>query len=311
MLEMDQIYFSSFHKLKFYYLSCFMILGGLFFNTNGFTKEINDQIYNTSTFKKITRENLLIDLQAQKIIMLGEVHDNHFQHLIKANLIEELDSNHSVVSEHIPFQNKVTFTSDLNLSLRNAGFDKEAWSWPVHIELYERLRTLNKTIIGANLSRDLLISPKQKNQDILIKLSKIVSSCKLDEGERKKLKSTLFRSHCNLINEKAVTHMEKAQRLRDAAMAYVAVKNAPSILIAGNSHVRADYGVSQILNVFFSNISKVSVSFIEISENMIQDSEWEPTTEILLTSSTDYVWFTPEIEREDPCESLKYMSETN
>ena len=111
-------------RLKLWYLLCFIVLGGLSLNTNGFTKKINNQIYNTSTFKKITRENLLVDLQAQKIIMLGEVHDNHFQHLIKANLIEELNSNHNVVSEHIPFQNKVTFTSDLILSLMDAGFSK-------------------------------------------------------------------------------------------------------------------------------------------------------------------------------------------
>ena len=41
--------------------------------------------------------------------------------------------------------------------------------------------------------------------------------------------------------------MFKVQRLRDASMAYIASKVAPAIVIAGNGHVRRDYGVPQIL----------------------------------------------------------------
>ena len=100
-----------------------------------------------------------------------------------------------------------------------------------------------------------------------------------------------------------MSFMFKVQRLRDASLAYIANKLTPAVVIAGNGHVRRDYGVPQILKKINPSSDVVSIAFLEI------DKLFETTDSVIKKlfkdADTDYIWLTEAVSREDPCENLR------
>lgn len=94
--------------------------------------------------------------------------------------------------------------------------------------------------------------------------------------------------------------MRLAQRARDASLALTLLDagGAPARLIAGNGHVRRDYGVPLLLAARAPGAKVVSVGFVEVAAGATPDPE-------SLRGRYDYVWFTPAVEREDPCAGLR------
>ena len=104
-----------------------------------------------------------------------------------------------------------------------------------------------------------------------------------------------------------MSFMFKVQRYRDASMAYIASKVAPAIVIAGNGHVRRDYGVPQIIKKMNPNSNVISIAFLEtdklseMTDNLIK--------KFFKDEDTDYIWLTETVSRVDPCEKLRGRGE--
>jgi uncharacterized iron-regulated protein len=92
-----------------------------------------------------------------------------------------------------------------------------------------------------------------------------------------------------------------AQRARDAAMfdtlRMVQKNQEPAILLAGNGHVRLDYGVPSLIRQHLPDASYVSVGFIEEGQDLSDAANEEDLY--------DYLWIVPAISRNDPCEAFK------
>ena len=89
--------------------------------------------------------------------------------------------------------------------------------------------------------------------------------------------------------------MVLAQRARDAAM-WLALREtqaAPAILVAGNGHVRSDYGVAQLIRLQRPDAGVVSVGFAESGDTPPAERPYS------------HLWITPAVERGDPCAGLR------
>ena len=69
--------------------------------------------------------------------------------------------------------------------------------------------------------------------------------------------------------------------------------NRPLVLIAGNGHVRKDYGVPNHLDV-----ESASVGFVEVWKDKDHPRDYD-------ANRFDYTWFTPRVDSLDPCEKYK------
>ena len=90
-------------------------------------------------------------------------------------------------------------------------------------------------------------------------------------------------SHCGYANDQMVTMMSAAQRFKDHWMVKELREQGgdrPLVLIAGNGHVRKDYGVPNHLDV-----ESASVGFVEV---------WKDKDHPQHCKSFDYTWFTRE-----------------
>jgi uncharacterized iron-regulated protein len=114
-------------------------------------------------------------------------------------------------------------------------------------------------------------------------------------------------SHCGYAPEEMIEGMVAAQRLRDAHMAESLVMAAPlghAVLIAGLEHVRTDRAVPARLGVLAPEDRVLSVGLVEVDDEATAPADYARrfgTGAIPL----DYVWFTPRLDDEDPCEKFR------
>ena len=282
---------------------CFHFLITIFFliPRNLLATEI---IFEYETKNQINVQDLIAAIHDADIILLGEIHDNLFQHRVRADLIGKIQSKEFViVSEHLVSGKEITYSGSLLEDLEAIGFNKKAWSWPIHEVLYKKFEELGLPVFGGNLSREdinnIYVGKKFSQSDTL---ASIVKRNALDSQSKDKLLNDLVVGHCGVVEEDLLSFMFKVQRLRDASLAYITNKLAPAIVIAGNGHVRRDYGVPQILKKMNPNSNVISIAFLEIDK-------FSETTDNLIKklfkdADTDYIWLTEAVSRVDQCEKL-------
>jgi uncharacterized iron-regulated protein len=114
-------------------------------------------------------------------------------------------------------------------------------------------------------------------------------------------------SHCGYASEAGVKAMVGVQRARDAQMAQSLIAAAGpdgAVLVAGAGHVRTDYGIPVYLTANAAGKRVVSLAFLEVDKQKIEPHNYAlPYRDGRLPF--DYVWFTPRVDDEDPCEKFK------
>ena len=247
----------------------------------------------------ITQDQLISVLRKADFVLLGELHDNPHHHQIRGQITKQLgNQKYSVVVEYLLADKKVKFSGSTLQSLEEFGYSPKAWPWKIYQTLFEDIRTSGLTIYGSNLDRSIskslftggALPPNM--QDAYDKSS-------LDTSAKRQLDQDLIDGHCGKLPTQYLESMFKVQRLTDISMAQVMIAHQPAILLAGNGHIRKDYGVPQVLTSLTPSRSKISVGFIE-------EEKRDTKTLTDLQKQYDFIWITPSIKREDPCANLHF-----
>ena len=269
---------------------------------NLFATEI---IFEYKTKNQVNVKDLIPAIHDADILLLGEIHDNLFQHRARADLISRMQNKEfAIVSEHLVSGSEITYSGRLLEDLETIGFNKKAWSWPVHEVLYKKFEEFNLPVFGGDLSKkDINNIYKGRGLSQSDTLTPIIKRSDLDSQSKDKLLNDLVEGHCGVVEEDLLSFMYKVQRHRDASMAYIASKVAPAIVIAGNGHVRRDYGVPQILKKMNPNSNIISIAFLEIDKLSKMTDNF--IKKLFKDADTDYIWLTESVSRVDPCEKLR------
>ena len=257
------------------------------------------QIIDVRTGKTINESALADILKSADIVLLGELHDNKLHHEVRGRLIARFADRRTVVSEHLPAPNQVTFQSEIKTDLVAAGFDAEGWDWPIHQSLYEQIKNKGLSVVGGNL-------PKEEARRMFLqgvsslpeRMAQTYTQSRLDETAERKLDHDLVEGHCGKLPEKYLLRMRFAQRMTDLSLTHNLLDRQPSLLIAGNGHVRRDYGVPQMLASVAPQLNVLTVGFLEqggSTQDLLQS----------VSGQYDFIWITERAERKDPCENFK------
>ena len=264
-------------------------------------------IFEYKTKNQVNVKDLISAIHDADFILLGEIHDNLFQHRARADLISRMQSKEfAIVSEHLVSGSEIAYSGRLLEDLETIGFNKKAWSWPVHEVLYKKFEEFSLPVFGGNLSeKDINNIYAGRGLSQSDTLTPILKRSALDNQSKDKLLNDLVVGHCGVVEEDFLSFMFKVQRLRDASLAHIASKVAPAIVIAGNGHVRRDYGVPQILKKIDPTSNIISIAFLEIDElSDITDNNL--IKKLFKDADTDYIWLTEAVSRvDDPCEQLR------
>jgi uncharacterized iron-regulated protein len=265
-------------------------------------------ILDVGTGAPMTRAALLTRLQAANFVLLGEVHDNAVQHQLRAALIAASASvKPALVFEQFPWgADSVLQTQpagSLEAWLDLAGFDRKNWRWPLHQPLVDTALYYNLTRYGSQLNRERLRPVMQGGPSAApAPLGDMMIQVPLSEAGAAALVQELAEGHCGELPQEMVPMMRAAQEARDAAMTDALLRAAqgghPAWLIAGNGHVRRDYGVPRFLAQLAPTKKVVTVGFLE--------REPDGTLPGVNDQKVyDVVWVTARAEREDPCLAMR------
>jgi len=237
-------------------------------------------------------------------VLLGEIHDNAIHHHERAALLTALaDRRPTVVFEQFSRSADAALAQppagDLEAWLDRARFDRKGWAWPAHRPLVEAALASRLPIRGGNLERDEARQIARQGASAAPADITGLLSAPLPAQAAAALDQGLIDGHCGQLPASVLPRMRSAQVARDIAMADAMLKAArdtasPTVLIAGNGHVRRDHGVPLWLARQQPAARVVSVGFLEVDAA----GHRPPAEELGLY---DLVWLTPRRERADPC----------
>lgn len=260
-----------------------------------------ERIVDLATGREIDTAALLARLRGCDAALLGELHDNPRHHARRGALIAALGADAAVFAEHLPRGGAVRFGPDLRASLVEAGFDPRAWRWPLHEPLFAAVARSGAPLAGANAPAELVRRIAREDRAALpADLAAALAAAPLPPAAQAALDADLVDGHCGHLSAARLPAMRSAQRVRDATMAVVLAEalrarreapRAPVVLLAGNGHVRTDYGAGQLLAHIAPAARIVAVAFVEPGAALAG----EPYT---------HAWVTPAVPREDPCAGL-------
>ncbi len=261
---------------------------------------VQAQIIDLHTREEISEVQLAERLATQDIVLLGELHDNASHHALRGQLIGRIaGARTTVVAEHLPAPARVLLGEALLGDLESAGFSAEGWGWPLHQSLFEGIRSRSLPLAGGNLPKGFSRQLMKKGEGALPPpLDEAHRKSPLSADATRQLDADLVSGHCGKLPERYLAPMRLVQRATDLSMANALLENRPSILVAGNGHVRKDYGVPQVIKALAPSVKILAVGFYEKdrdSRALIQS----------LAGRYDYVWLTDGAERSDPCENFK------
>ena len=252
--------------------------------------------------RSLSRGELLQRLAGADFLLLGETHDNPLHHQARAALLRDLPAPVGrVVLEQLDRGARLDPALPLDEALERAGFQRGAWQWPLHEPVFVAARERGMPIVGGNLGRaDGRRIATQGEAAVDPALAARLAEAPLSGTAQRELDTDLVDGHCGRLPASRLPNMRLAQRARDAALALSLLEaaGAPALLIAGNGHVRRDYGVPPLLAARAPTARVVSVGFVEVAAGATPDPAG-------LRGRYDYVWFTPPVEREDPCAGLR------
>ena len=251
----------------------------------------DERIVESATGRTLTRAELLQRLRASDYVLLGELHDNPLHHRRRGELIAALGPGTAVIAEQLTFGRRVAAQGDLLPALNAAGFDARGWGWPLHEPLFAAVRQAGLPLAGGNLERDVVRRIAREGEAAWPdELAHALRAAPLATAAQETLDTDLRAGHCGQLPDSRVPAMRAAQRARDAALALALQGSGghPAVLVAGNGHVRPDYGVPRVLAALQPRARITSVAFVELA------APGEAAT-------GDYRWITPAAAREDPC----------
>jgi len=250
----------------------------------------------------LSRTELIAELMQSDFILLGERHDNPHHHTVRGELIEALASKlaarrPSIVVEYLDRGTRLDPALPLLEEMQRAGFNLQGWQWPLHEPLFTVARSAGLAILGGNLGRsDARRVAMQGEAALDGALAGLLARAPLSGPAQQRLDADLLDGHCGHLPAARLPNMRLAQRARDAAMVstLLAISPGPVILLAGNGHVRRDYGVAALLRELAPEQRAVSIGFLESNADLEHHLAEH-------RGGFDYVWITPPAERDNPC----------
>lgn len=274
------------------------------------------RIWDTRAARFIPASELIERSTRAHWLLLGEIHDNPEHHslrtswldaLVKAGrkpalAMEQFDRDHQDAID------KASETATRADDFRKAGrFDEKGWHWPSYAPLVRIAVEQRLPLLAANLSRKDAFRVATEGTDAVLghaAAADLLRGRPLPDSARSRLEAVLDAGHCGKAPAHILPGMVAAQRARDAVMAQVLLDagSRGAVLIAGNGHVRRDFGVPHYLGGSAIAGDMLVVGILESRDGQDEAAQYHRSGE----PEYDLIVFTTRREREDPCASLRF-----
>lgn len=254
------------------------------------------------------RSALIARMLATDVLLLGEFHDQPLHHRQRLEWIAELSERRpvSIVMEQLDARMQPALDAEIAVKsevaetigararrvAQAAGFDFKGWNWAFYRPVIELALQRGLPLHAGNLSREEAIQIVRGEAHRLAQRPPVGWS----DTAQAELNRSIVDGHCGLLPAAMIAPMALAQRARDAQIAEVAARAAAGgrlvVVVAGNGHIRRDYGIPVHLTDLRPGLRVLTIG---LTEQGGEDS----------SKLFDAVWSVPPLHREDPCVALR------
>jgi uncharacterized iron-regulated protein len=277
--------------------------------------ELVGKIWQVKSKQFVDKQQLLNDALNKEYILLGETHDNPVHHNYQAWVIDQLHARGRKLSVAFEMLNPEQGEALAGQQFQNADqiFDAVKWDetgWPsrkIYKPVFTAALNAGFNIYPANIDRKALNQVIRQGEDNLPENIKAqLKENPLSEKAEDLLRSGIVESHCQMLPEQMVPAMMLGQRVRDAVIANSVMNNKAEdgiVLIAGSGHTLKS-GVYGFIRSKDPTAKIFTMAWMEVDKRFSHPEDYRDywgAEELPF----DYVWFTPRMDRPDPCEELK------
>jgi uncharacterized iron-regulated protein len=276
------------------------------------------EIRATADGAALTPGELAQRLSAARFLLLGEQHDNPDHHALQAwalRALADAGRRPTVAFEMLERSQQPALDAYLDAHPDDAtglgpalGWSERGWpDWAIYRPIAEAALAHDLPLLAADANRATIREVGRQGFDALSqeRAAALAVSTALPEVQQAALIKEMQVSHCNLLPEGALAPMAKVQRLRDAVMADTLIRGARAadgaVLITGGGHARADRGVPWYLRQRLDAPTVITFRAMEVRPGTTDWRAYLPDTPGTQRPAFDYVWFTPGVDRGDPC----------
>lgn len=281
---------------------------------------LTGRIWDVSSARFIDRRSFVSRLGRADFLLLGERHDNPDHHLLQAEVLRSLIAagrRPAVGFEMFGLDDATAIAEHLAAAPKDAAglgrvvhWNERGWpDWAMYQPIAEAALGAKLRVVPTNLP--LATVRKMRSAGLAALEPQATRALGLDrplsESMTARLAADIRASHCGYASEESVKAMLAVQRARDAQMAQSLIAaGAPdgAVLVAGAGHVRNDYGIPVYLSAEAPGRRVISIAFLEVDDRKPEPHNYAlPYADGRLPF--DYVWFTPRVDDENPCEKFK------
>jgi uncharacterized iron-regulated protein len=278
------------------------------------------RIWNVTAARFSDPTMLVSRLADARFMLLGEKHDNPDHHRLQAWVLQQLiDAGRqpAVAFEMFTLDDAPAIARYVAARPKDAAglgqaIDWQHRGWP-DWALYQPIADIalrqGLTLVASNLppatARD--ISSRGLGALDISQITRLGLDRALSPDTRAAMLEEIRQAHCGYTSDTTAEAMVAVQRARDAQMAErlaAAGKHDGAALIAGAGHVRHDYGVPAYLRAHAPGATVMSLAFLEVSAQGLEATAYAGRFHGT-TLPFDYVWFTPRVDDEDPCQKFE------
>lgn len=274
---------------------------------------LTGRIWDTRAQRYLAQDELEHRLRDARYVLLGEVHDNPVHHRQRRDLVAAVvrDGRRPVIAmEQFDREQQPALSQAQRESPRDAArikaagrFNDQGWNWPDYAPIVQLALDHDLPLVAANLSRAEAF--RVATSGTVATLGEAaVTALGLDQplpaAAQQKLERTIEEGHCGKAPRDILPGIVAAQRARDAVMAQALQQPATdgAVLVAGNGHVRRDFGVPQYL----AADGVVVVGFLEVREGRAAPDNYYDSG----SPEYDVIVYTPRTARADPCAGIRF-----
>jgi uncharacterized iron-regulated protein len=264
------------------------------------------RLWDAGTQSFIDEAELMRRAASAEILLLGETHDNPEHHRLQLKVLQT-----RLATGARPALLMEQFDTDQQAALDEAGSAgrdlaplMRGWDWPQYQPLVALAGTAGLALVAANLPRAATRPVVRDGYSTLPagEVQRLALEQVWDEARQKYMAGLIEASHCGMVTPTLRDGLVRAQRLRDATLADVALGRLDqgAVFILGRGHARHDVGVPLYLAARRPGARVLSVGLVEVGAGRTAPAEYE-TGRVGNTAPYDILWFTPRAERPDPC----------
>jgi len=275
------------------------------------------RIWDVRRARPVDEATMLRDLAEARFVLLGETHDNPDHHALQARVVRALvdagrrpivafemltPSQRAALERHRAAHPSDSVGLGPAVGWEQSGWPEWAWYEPIARVALEA----GLPILPANLDADRVRALRREGVSALDPafVHRHAFDAALADDVRTAMSDEIREAHCGHAPAAMLPGMIAVQRARDAAMAdALTAGDDGGVLIAGSGHVRTDRGVPAYLQRLAPRVHTASLAFVEVDPKRVEATRY--AERLGGTLPFDYVWFTPAVDAEDPCEKFR------